>query len=292
MCLIREVWKDIPEYEGLYQVSNYGRIKSLNYKRSGKEGIMNPHESKEGYLKITLYNGKGKEFAIHRLMCQCFIPNNNPTEKIQVNHINENADFNFIAIVDNEIVSSGLEWVTPKENCNYGTCIERRSKKNSEIQINNIKHSIPILQYTLEGEFVAEYPSIAEIKRQTNLSTNHISDCCKQIVNSSHNYLWFFKNEFSIEMLQQYVSDYTHKQQLISQQRSEKMKGRKQTPEHTKKCAESKYKPILQYTLEGEFVREWECIKHAKNTLHIFHISEVCNGKQKTAGGFIWRYKE
>ena len=82
-----EIWKDIDGYEGLYQVSNLGRIKSLNYKRTGRTKLLKLVKS-NGYLDIILYNnGKYKHYLVHRLVAKAFIPN--PDNLPEINHIDE-----------------------------------------------------------------------------------------------------------------------------------------------------------------------------------------------------------
>ena len=112
-----EIWKDVKGYEGLYQVSNKGRIKSLNYRRTGKEGILQHSLDSYGYLKVTLHkNGKQKYFRIHRLVAEAFIPNVNDLP--EVNHIDENKENNHV---------ENLEWCDRKYNNNYGSRNERAS---------------------------------------------------------------------------------------------------------------------------------------------------------------------
>ena len=101
-----EVWKPIKDYEGLYEISNLGRVKSLNYKRTGKEKILKNTVCNDGYLKVGLTkNGKDKVFRIHRLVAEAFIPN--PENKPFIDHINTIRD-------DNRI--ENLRWCTQKEN--------------------------------------------------------------------------------------------------------------------------------------------------------------------------------
>jgi hypothetical protein len=166
-----EVWKDIPEYKRLYQVSNWGRVKSLNYNNTGKEGILKPCKNKYGYMKVGLYkNGVGKTHNIHRLVALAFIPNdyNLPC----INHKDENKQNNKV---------ENLEWCTVKQNTNYGTSIERASEAKK----------IPIIQYTLDGEFIRIWDSITQAEQELNLS--HISDCCKNKRNKCGGYIWRYK---------------------------------------------------------------------------------------------------
>ena len=115
-----EEWKDIKGYEGIYQISNKGRVKSLNYNRTGKEKIREGTVDNTGYKIISLSkNGKEKKYSIHRLVAQAFLPN--PDNLPVVNHKDENK-------LNNNV--ENLEWCTHKYNCNYGTRNERTSKKN------------------------------------------------------------------------------------------------------------------------------------------------------------------
>lgn len=112
---INEIWKDIPGYEGLYQVSDYGRVRSLWY---GKIKVLKPGNHRGYYVVKLCKNGKKKHHSIHRLVVETFI---GPIPKrMVVNHKNENK-------LDNRL--DNLEIVTPKENANWGTGIERRTKK-------------------------------------------------------------------------------------------------------------------------------------------------------------------
>lgn len=126
---MREVWKDIVGYEGLYQVSNLGRVKGLErvvMRGSNfvpvKEKIMTLRFNQRGYLIAHLTKeGVQKQYMTHRLVAQAFI--SNPENKPQVNHINEVKD-------DNRV--ENLEWVTAKENINHGTYLERRARSQSK----------------------------------------------------------------------------------------------------------------------------------------------------------------
>ena len=169
---MEEVWKDIEGYEGLYQVSNLGRIKSLP-KQDGfrflNEKIKKSFRQKNGYLRASLYKeGIGKTELIHRLVAKAFLPN--PNSLPQVNHKDENKLNNR---VDN------LEWCSAKYNMNYGTCIERRAKTQRETgcQINNKASSVPVI--CLENNII--YPSIREAERKLHLDGSCISKVCRGV---------------------------------------------------------------------------------------------------------------
>ena len=112
-----------------YEVSDGGKIRRKNYRGTGKPKELKPYSDKSvgGYLKVKIFKNykddkKGKSCSIQRLVAFTYpdkIPNDNPTEKTQVNHINENKH-------DNRV--ENLEWVTPKENMQHGTRTERQAK--------------------------------------------------------------------------------------------------------------------------------------------------------------------
>lgn len=153
---MKEEYRDIAGYEGLYQVSNYGNIKSLGNNKSRKEKILKPLV-KKGYLIVTLYKkGVSTNYCVHRLVAQAFIPN--PDAKEQVNHINGIKS-------DNNV--QNLEWNTASENVQHaydlGLCEKSRKDK-----------SVMVLCITT-GEI---YESISEAANQTGTQRSNISKCC------------------------------------------------------------------------------------------------------------------
>lgn len=195
-----EIWKDIPEYENLYQVSNFGKVKSLNYRRSGKERILKPSNDGKGYVIVDLYkNGEKKHFKVHQLVALAFIPNDNPIEKIEINHKDENKQNNH---VDN------LCWCSHIKNINYGTRNERVSEKLKDKFKDKENHpmyrkhhteeakqkmSKPILQFTLEGIFVRYWDSATTASRELNLNQGSICMCCKGKRNKCGEFIWKYK---------------------------------------------------------------------------------------------------
>ena len=159
--MVEEIWRtavyDGEVYEGLYKVSNLGRILSLNYKRTGRVELMEHSYDGQGYLQVTLCKNKEtKKCYVHRLVAETFITN--PENLPEVNHIDENKENNR---VDN------LEWKSPKDNCNHGTRNERIAKTLSK----------KVLQLSLTGELIREWESTRECGRN-GFAQSHVAECC------------------------------------------------------------------------------------------------------------------
>ena len=191
-----EIWKtavyDGILYEGLYIVSNLGRILNLNYRNTGKPELMNPSEDKDGYLVVELRkNGESKTCRVHRLVAFTFLEN--PEGKPQVNHKiegDEGKKINMVIFNEDGSVNkekSTIEWVTPKENNNYATHNERVSKA-----LTNGKLSKRVLQFTLDGEFVREWPSTAECGRN-GFSLSAVCDCCNGKLKTHKGFRFMYK---------------------------------------------------------------------------------------------------
>lgn len=173
----KEIWKDIPNYEGLYQVSNYGRVKSLNrfvtsnrYKNGYpiKTRILKPRlsgkgkDKGKGYYRVVLYkNGKHAQYSIHRLVMLSFIG----YSELTVNHKDENT-------LNNKL--SNLEYLTNAENIQYTF-----NKK--------------VVQYDLKGNLCKVWKSIAIAQRE--LKIGHISQACRGIRKSAGGYIWRYKED-------------------------------------------------------------------------------------------------
>ena len=174
-----EIWKtavyDGEVYEGLYKVSNLGRILSLNYRNTGRAELMTPFNVGRGYLQVVLSkNGEYKNCLVHRLVAFAFL--DNPENKPEVNHKDENKTNNFVFLNEDGSVDkekSNLEWKTPKENSNHGTRNERIVKANT-----NGKKSKSVLQLSLSGELIREWPSTMECKRN-GFNQSAVWRCCR-----------------------------------------------------------------------------------------------------------------
>ena len=201
---IKEVWKDIKGYEGLYQVSNLGRIKSLErevwngYKVFLKsEKILKPKSnSKDGYLRIALSkNGKVKDKLIHRLVAEEFIPN--PNNLPQVNHKDENKNNNYV---------TNLEWCDSKYNANYGTRNERSTNNKPSMKGSNnpmygrkgeyASNSRKIVQLELDGSLVRKWNCISDVVRELGFNCGSISRCCRGKLKKHKGYKWMYYEDY------------------------------------------------------------------------------------------------
>lgn len=170
----KEKWKDINGFENLYQISNYGNVKSLerhNYRYHHiKEKILKPSKNRKGYLTVTLWKDK-KSYTkiVHILVAKAFIPNPNNFET--VNHIDENKENNF---------ETNLEWCSYKFNNNYGTRNERISQSLSK----------KINQFDLNGTFIKQWKNSIEAGDSLGIDSSSIRKCCLKQQKTCGGYIW------------------------------------------------------------------------------------------------------
>lgn len=163
--MLEEVWKDVEDYEGLYWVSNLGRIKS-------KRKILNPTESE--YLKVGLSkSGKQRTITVHRLVAKAFIEN--PHNYNFINHKDENK-------LNNNV--NNLEWCTNKYNLNYGTRNEKVSKNQSKYKI---------IQKDNNGNTIKKWNNIWDLTHNTKYKKDNISCCCRGKYKTAYGYKWEYE---------------------------------------------------------------------------------------------------
>lgn len=223
-----EKWKQFFNIE----VSDHGRINSrthINY------GCL----IKTGYRVVTIL---GKQYQVHRLVCMLF--NDQPTnmDSLFVNHKDGNKENNHY---------SNLEWCTQKENANHAS-------------INGLLNSTEVISYSIMGDKIKEYKSIADASTDNNVPASSISKCCVNRKGSSADKQWRYKED-NIDKLE---------------------------PLTRKK--ENKRKKVSKFTLNGEFICSYSSIIQASkyNDCSSTHISDCCNGYSKQAKGFIYKFED
>lgn len=166
---MQEIWKDIKGYEGLYQISNLGNVKSFPRKGTHtiKERIIKFTKSNKGYCIAVLKNNYvQKALSVHRLVAQAFIPN--PDNLPQVNHIDGNKLNN---CVDN------LEWCTNKQN-------RKHASKNHLLFTRHIN------QYDLDGNFIKEWYSVMEASKFYDINCNSLRSACRSKKGIYKGFIW------------------------------------------------------------------------------------------------------
>jgi hypothetical protein len=177
--MIQEIFKDIDESNGLYQVSNLGNMRSYNNKDKEVK-ILTPNTAK-GYAMVHLRGDVNKSINVHRLVAKAFIPN--PENKKEVNHINGDKS-------DNRV--ENLEWSTRSENIIHA--YKTGLKKGYCVKGKDNPFSIPVVQMTLGNVIVGDYASAGEAARQIGGCSAGVNNCC----NGKRNTYYGFKWEFSI----------------------------------------------------------------------------------------------
>lgn len=169
---MNEIWKPMKDYEGYYEVSNKGRIKSLERKQGNrmlKEKILKLPIYRTGYPYVFLSkNGKNKKYTIHRLVAEAFIPN--PENKPVVNHIDSVRDNNFV---------ENLEWATVSENMFHAYTLggQRKNKR-------------PVAQYSRDGLLIRKFESIIDAANYLGKRPSDICGCCKGRLPTAFGYKW------------------------------------------------------------------------------------------------------
>lgn len=246
---MEEIWKDIAGYENLYMVSNLGRVKSLARWHRRTDTILKPHNVNGNYKHVRLADNNRNYigYSIHRLVAIAFILN--PDNLPCVNHKDENPANN---------KADNLEWCTYKYNVNYGTRTIRAA----------LAESVPIIQFSLDGNFIKEWTSITVARRSFGkVHGSGIQQCCDGTCRMTYGYVWRWRRDFD------------------------------ETPAHIEYDyvpAKIQSKVVLQFTLDGKFVKEYSsALEAAKaNGYSRGNISNVCRGIKPYMYSYIWRYKE
>jgi hypothetical protein len=238
-----EIWQDIQGYDGKYQISNFGNVKSTRiYKNGSRKELYLKFTDNKGYKYVHLCkNGEYKQIAVHRLVAKHFI--SNPNNLPQINHKDYNRSNN---------KADNLEWCTHEYNILYS--------KDNITNANKQLHTRNIYQYDNKGNLVKTWNLLMDIFRELKLNQRQISDCCNGKVKTCGGYVWSYI-PLTIDVI------------LNKQLRHQK--------------------PVQQYTKEGNFIAEYNSGKIAQleTGIDARHISSVCKGKRKFAGGYFWKFK-
>ena len=188
--LANEDWLNIYGYDGLYQISNYGRIKSLCKYKSRTIKIMKPYKDKNGRYVIKLCKENVyKHFYVHRLVGLYFI--SNPDNKPEINHKTPVTK----SLCDNRYTE--LEWCTSSENTQYSIyCGNHYCPSRDKFGDNNHR-SKAIVQLTLEGDFIKRWSNAREIDRELKIDYRYVSRCCTHKCKSAKGYIFMFEEEYN-----------------------------------------------------------------------------------------------
>ena len=247
---MNEIWKDIAGFEGRYQVSNKGNVKSLHYRGHDVESLMKLSEHHTGYLIVQLGKKPAKVCLVHQLVAKAFMPL--VEGKTFVNHIDGNKHNNCV---------SNLEWVTTQENITHAIKTGLRNPHNVPKKYGKDHYSSkPVLQYDLNGNFIKKWDCQSDVARAYNIRSIYF--CIDKITKSCKGYMWrSFKGE-----IKDHIPPFKNRLLPLA---------------------------INQYDPNNNFIKSWDNANDAAKELDISYkgIRECCYNRQKTCGGFIWKRK-
>lgn len=260
-----EIWKDVKGFEGRYQVSNLGRVRSLDWPGHKGKILKQKLGKRWGYYKLNLAHPDGyiKSVSVHRIVAIAFIPN--PDNLPEVNHKDENKLNNVVCFnpdgsIDTE--RTNLEWCTGLYNIRYGTRSERVNKLVNEPRMRAVR------QYDFDKNLINTFQSLAEASKETGIDIRTIAFVCnKKGAHSTHGYIFRYSND---------DSPWINYNPNLCRGNKERMR------------------PVAQYDLNGNFIKSYVSINEASRLTGISKrwIQNVCdpNSKDKSAHGYIFRY--
>lgn len=262
---MEEKWRAVIGYEGLYEVSNLGNIRSVdkvsrmpcNGERATKvvKGkLLKPYESGNGYFKIALVkDGKSRKHFVHRIVADAFLQN--PGNCSVVNHIDFNRRNNK---VDN------LEWCSQRENLLHGTLRLVEGLDYKDLRIG---------RFDKDGNLVDVWSSLSKIEETLGICKTDVLACCRGRLKSSYGYIWRYVNSRN----EQYLFD-----------------GMEEKYQY------KKTRELLQIDLDGTVIEKYISAADAQrktricssSILEVAHKKARKSGERKTAGGYIWRFAD
>lgn len=289
---MREIWKPIPQFNGIYEVSNYGRVKRLAHKNHCghfyKEKILEPKPSKRGYVRANIsYMGKTYPMAIHRLVADAFCEKKDGADI--VNHIDNNPSNNR---------ADNLEWTTYKGNMQHAAKQGRMHCHLGNLAKAQESKKIPVIAISQDGTR-QQFESGVEAARILGITRGHISACCRQ--EYGYKTVGGYKFEYADQELQakQKPNKQGKSKEALREELRQKMLGNKlmvgkSLSDETKlKLAIANGREIQQIDkTTGKVIATFPSANSAKKQTGINHIYSCANGTRKTAGGYIWRYTD
>ena len=199
------IWRPVLGFEGYYEISNTGIVRSVNRIVSGKNGsvrhipgvIMTQQTNHKGYKCVILHKyGEHYTKFIHRLVAEAFI--DNPFKLPQVNHIDTDKTNNHV---------ENLEWITNEDNHKHAIahgCYDGFSDKQLQSLLIKQKQAVekirrPVEQYDLDGNYLASFESMLEAERKTGCNNSKICACCKENRKQAYGYIWKYKGDVANE---------------------------------------------------------------------------------------------
>lgn len=189
MQITNEVWKTVPGFDGRYEVSNFGRVRTFANGRWGNRPqckIMSLKKNPGGYSCVALHKpnsgGKCKYRMVHRLVAEAFIPN--PENKKAVNHIDGDKSNNLVA---------NLEWVTYSENSIHAVRIGLSTPSQRQKDVTIQRCSIPVLMFDKNMNLLAGYESAKQASLQTGTDHSSIIKCCRGKLKTANGFVWRYE---------------------------------------------------------------------------------------------------
>lgn len=260
-----EEWKPVVGYEDFYEVSDWGRVKSLNYRNTGKEGIMKPSPDGDGYLHVDLSkNGEKEKFLVHILVMRAFI--GKCPDGHEIDHYDWNPSNNRL------------------ENLSYQPKEVNRGRKSPEWYKKNAEAA---KRRAADPEWQKSQAEGCRKRSQNQEWQKNNAEAAKKRAADPE---WLQNVAEANRRKAQDPNWRKHHSEAI-QKRSENSNWRKNQAEATRKALS---KTVDQYNLDGTFVKRWSSTREAARELGVNQqsISKCCNGKRNKTGGFIWRYAQ
>lgn len=256
-----EEWRPAKGFEGLYEVSNTQKVRSLGRfvkcgygkMKKNKEKILTPYICNGYYAYNLRKEGRTVKAYLHRLIAEAFIPN--PENYPQIDHINT---------VRTDCRIENLKWCTSKQNQN-NPCTREKMRRNAyENEGCKTKRTVTrdlkglnkkVFCYGGDGSFIKEYSRSSEVAEEIGVPPSHVNNAC--------------------------LYGYALRGKLYRYERLERIDN------HT-----FGKKKIYQYDKDGNFIREWDSISQAQDYYKVKTIARVCYGKRKTSAGYVWSFSK